>query len=112
MQHKNPTLEQLGFFAVEREKAFAVEATKRMKAGKGADDSGGRGKKKNPVAPMQQGNGRAVELAAKEVGIGSRTISSCKAIAEKGCPQLIQATKANRVSISLRCSTRIPRLCS
>lgn len=74
MQHKNPTLVQLGFFAVERERAHAVAAKERQK------------RKPKSVSPSgDEQNGRSDELAAAEVGISRNTVSRCKAIAEKGC---------------------------
>jgi hypothetical protein len=54
------------------EKAAAEE---RMKAGKGPDDSGGRGKKKNPVANSHKVKRApaARDKVAKATGISART---------------------------------------
>lgn len=93
MMHKNPTLEQLGFFAVEREKAYAVGAKERQRE---AGKTRGRGQNGKVVAPGPQPISKARELSAQEVGVGARTVSRCKAITEKGCPQLVEATKAGR----------------
>ena len=64
--------------ALEIEPHFAEEAKKREQAGKGADGSGGRGNKKNPVENVPQGLKSRDQAAA--VGVSGKLVSAAKAI--------------------------------
>ncbi len=78
-------------------------AEAKEKSGKGEDGSGGRGNKKNPLAKMPKGLDTRRE-AAKEAGIGERTLDAVKLIkdaADKGeiAPEVIDDIRHRKIAI-------------
>jgi hypothetical protein len=60
-----------------------------MKSGKGADGSGGRGKKKNPKAKAPEGL-RARDVAAKKFDVGGKTVDHAAKVLKQGSKELVR----------------------
>lgn len=80
---------QRAMVAVELEAYHAKAAKERMRAGK----------KQDPVAPVQQG--RAVQQAASQMQVGSRSVSSAKKVTNEGAKQVADAVRSGAVSVKV-----------
>ena len=75
------------------------EANERMAAGKGADGSGGRGRKKNPVKKVSQGKTKTRTKLAKMHGTNATTVAACEKILEEH-PEQAEAIKSGQQTVS------------
>jgi len=87
----------------ERDKILERKASAAMKSGKGADGSGGRGNKINPLAILPKGLHTRRECA-KSAGVGERTYDAgkmiLKAVAEgKVKPEVVEDIRRGRAAI-------------
>lgn len=92
---------QLAVIAVKMLGPLKEEAQKRQLSGKGADGSGGRGHEKNLAPDSVQGfreSGRAVDQAAKLVGVGKTQVQEAKAVVEQA-PDLVPEIEAGKMSV-------------
>ncbi len=112
LQRRNLTPSQRAVAAVKLLSHLKKEAKRRMLAGKGADGSGGRGKKRdeNPAEKIPQGSedqagdpattsGRTRDLAAAFLGVNPRYIDHAITIQEKS-PKDIKAIRDGKKTIS------------
>lgn len=96
------------------EKAVKAEMAAKMRAGKGADGSGGRGKKKNPPVNLPEGlqpdAGRTARIEAAEAsGMSEKTYAAAKIVLEKGTPELKDAVNRGVIGIDTAAVlTRLP----
>ena len=81
---------QRGMIGLEVEKMYAAEAKKRQGKRNDLPEHCG--------ASATMSNGKARDQAAAVVGVGARTISSCKRVAEDGAKQAADAVRAGKVS--------------
>ena len=73
---------ELVSIARELEPLEKKEALERERSGKGADGSGGRGRKKKPGATFAQGSGRSREKIAAAIGLSHPSYAKARAVVE------------------------------
>ena len=81
---------------------YRREGEEKMRAGKGENDSGGRGKKKNPEVARPQGF-RAPQSRDKVgavVGVSGVTVSRAQRVIANGTPELVEAVDTGKVSVN------------
>jgi len=71
---RNLTPYQRAELALKLKPLLSEEARQRELAGRGADGSGGRGRRKNPTAELQQGFGETAEQLAQLAHVSARTL--------------------------------------
>jgi hypothetical protein len=80
-------------FAADWQKELKPAAKKRTRKGLSSVPKG--------PATVPEANGDSRDEAAKQFGIGGRTVSKAANVLDKGCKQLQQAVKDGRVNVSL-----------
>ena len=84
-----PNVRFLGPTATLKAPDLEAAAEERMKAGKGPDDSGGRGKKKTPVGNALKGKRApaARDKVAKATGVSARTLAKAGQVTRRRAPR-------------------------
>ena len=86
--------------ALALEKHLAEQAKQRMLAGKGADGSGGRGKRKASEPALAEKTGSTRDTIAEIAGVSHGTVDHAKKVLKKGVAELREAVRNGRVAIS------------
>ena len=87
--------------AAKLKKMLQPEAEKKKKTGKSADGAaGGRGKKKNLVENLPQGNGRTRDQAAALLNVSGKSVDHATTVLEQGSNELVQAVERGEVAVS------------
>jgi N6-adenosine-specific RNA methylase IME4 len=86
--------------ALALEKHLAEQAKQRMLAGKGADGSGGRGKRKASEPELAGKTGSTRDTIAEIAGVSHGTVDHAKKVLKKGVAELREAVRNGRVAIS------------
>ena len=90
---------QRGLVAAEALPFFEAEARKRQEAGRGADGSGGRGRKKTSAPIGAQVSHRAADDAAAAFGTSPRNVQRGKAVKDSGSKKLNDAVLSGQLSL-------------
>ena len=109
---RNLNESQRAMLATTLEGIYSKQARPRELAGKGADGSGGRGNRKNPVAnlPHPSESGRAREQAAADMNVSPRLVQTAKKVMEEGTEKLQSAVRSGEVSVSAAAEVaRLPK---
>ncbi len=101
MRRRNMDAGQKAMIGLDIAPLLEAAAKKRMLAGKGADGSGGRGKRKNPVLNSGQGKRapRVVDQLSKAVGVGHDTMSRAKKV-KNASPTLAADVSAGKIKLN------------
>jgi len=93
LHRRHLTESQRSVDAAKLKRLLEPDADKKKKSGKSADGAaGGRGKKKNLVANLPQGNGRTRDQAAALLNVSGRSVE----LVEKLEPLIAKRAKANQ----------------
>ena len=95
------TASQRAMIAARLLPAYAEDAAKRKTAGKGADGSGGRGRKKTsaPVDAKVSDEGKATARAAKAQGISAKSVERAKKVLDSRNEEAIRAIDEGRATV-------------
>jgi len=103
LHRRHLTTQQRAFVGARARAIYDRQAKGRERSGKGADGSGGRGKKKNPVAILPQGlvnaNGKSRDAAGAAVGVSGKTLDKASRVQREGSEALVKACETNDVPL-------------